>query len=177
MRSAIPACLLMILSVGFSSTASGQVIVYPAGQYLVTTPAATTITQTATSITLSWEPTPAPVPPVPPAPVPMPVPVLTGHVWALAIYDPVATLPAAQQAALASATLAAGAQRLDVSFQPFKSTDASVASWIPHLPTTGLPALLFVQKTPAGLGELAYAVPLPGSEADILALVNKARGK
>ena len=177
MRSAIPACLLMILSVGLPSKSSGQAIVYPAGQYIVTTPAATTITQTATSITLSWEPAPAPVPPVPPAPVPTPVPVLTGHVWALAIYDPVATLPAAQQAALASATLAAGAQRLDVSFQPFKSTDASIASWIPHLPTTGLPALLFIRKTPAGLGELAYAVPLPSSETDILTLVNKVRGK
>jgi len=162
-----------------ASTATAQsppVIVYPAGAYTVTTPGPTTITYTAASVTFSWVVTPAPVP-VPPAPTPVPVPVLTGHVWALAVYDPAVVLPAAQQAALNSATLKASALLQDVDVQPFKSTDGSIASWLPHLPKTGLPALLFVQKSTAGTGELAYAVALPGSEADILSLVNKLRGK
>jgi len=95
----------------------------------------------------------------------------------LAVYDPAVVLPAAQQAALNSATLKASALLQDVDAQPFKSTDASVASRLPHLPKSGLPALLFIQKSAAGTGELAYAVALPGSEADILSLVNKVRGK
>ena len=93
------------------------------------------------------------------------------------VYDPAVVLPAAQQAALNSATLKASALLQDVDVQPFKSTDRSIASWLPHLPKSGLPALLFVQKSAAGTGELAYAMALPGSEADILSLVNKVRGK
>ncbi len=170
----------LILSIlCLASTAMAQsppAIVYPAGAYTVTTPGPTTITYTAASVTFSWVVTPAPVP-VPPGPVPVAVPLLTGHVWALAVYDPAVVLPAAQQAALNSATLKASALLHDVDVQPFKSTDASVASWLPHLPKSGLPALLFVQKSVAGTGELAYAVALPGSEVDILSLVNKVRGK
>ncbi len=167
--------ILSILSLASTATAqSPPAIVYPAGAYTVTTPGPTIITYTAASVTFSWVVTPAPTP-VPPGPVP--VPVLTGHVWALAVYDPAVVLPAAEQAALNSATLKASALLQDVDVQPFKSTDASVASWLPHLPKSGLPALLFVQKSAAGTGELAYAVALPGSEADILSLVNKVRGK
>jgi hypothetical protein len=169
--------ILSLLCLASTATAqSPPVIVYPAGAYTITTPGPTTITYTAASVTFSWVVTPAPVP-VPPAPTPVPVPVLTGHVWALAVYDPAVVLPAAQQAALNSATLKASALLQDVDVQPFKSTDGSIASWLPHLPKTGLPALLFVQKSAAGTGELAYAVALPGSEADILSLVNKVRGK
>ena len=167
--------ILSILCLASTATAqSPPAIVYPAGAYTVTTPGPTTITYTAASVTFSWVVTPAPTP-VPPGPVP--VPVLTGHVWALAVYDPAVVLPAAQQAALNSATLKASALLQDVDVQPFKSTDASVASWLPHLPASGLPALLFVQKSAVGTGTLAYAVALPGSEADILSLVNKVRGK
>ena len=169
--------ILSILCLASTATAqSPPAIVYPAGAYTVTTPGPTTITYTAASVTFSWVVTPAPTP-VPPGPVPAPVPVLTGHVWALAVYDPAVVLPAAQQAALNSATLKASALLQDVDAQPFKSTDASVASRLPHLPKSGLPALLFIQKSAAGTGELAYAVALPGSEADILSLVNKVRGK
>ena len=167
--------ILSILCLDSTATAqSPPAIVYPAGAYTVTTPGPTTITYTAASVTFSWVVTPAPTP-VPPGPVP--VPVLTGHVWALAVYDPAVVLPAAQQAALNSATLKASALLQDVDVQPFKSTDVSVATWLPHLPKSGLPALLFVQKSAAGTGELAYAAALPGSEADILSLVNKVRGK
>ena len=60
---------------------------------------------------------------------------------------------------------------------PSRARTRAFASWLPHLPKSGLPALLFVQKSAAGTGELAYAVALPGSEADILSLVNKVRGK
>jgi hypothetical protein len=169
--------ILSILCLASTATAqSPPAIVYPAGAYTVTTPGPTTITYTAASVTFSWVVTPAPTP-VPPGPVPVPVSVLTGHVWALAVYDPAVVLPAAQQAALNSATLKASALLQDVDAQPFKSTDASVASRLPHLPKSGLPALLFIQKSAAGTGELAYAVALPGSEADILSLVNKVRGK
>lgn len=156
---------------------SPPVIVYPAGTYSITTTGPTTITYTATSVTLSWAVAPGPVPPTPVPPAPAPTPVLSGHVWALAIYDPAVALPTAQQAALTSPTLKAAALLQDVDIQPFKSNDPSVASWLPHLPKSGLPALLFVQRTAAGTGELAHAVALPASEADILSLVNKVRGK
>jgi hypothetical protein len=172
--------ILSILCLTSTATAqSPPVIIYPAGAYTVTTPGPTTVTYTDASVTFSWAvaPTPIPAPPAPTPPAPAPVPVLTGHVWALAIYDPTVALPAAQQAALNSATLKASALLQDVDVQPFKSTDVSVASWLPHLPKTGLPALLFVQRSSSGQGELGYAVALPGSEADILSLVNKVRGK
>ena len=95
--------ILSILCLASTATAqSPPAIVYPAGAYTVTTLGPTTITYTAASVTFSWVVTPAPTP-VPPGPVP--VPVLTGHVWALAVYDPAVVLPAAQQAALNSATL------------------------------------------------------------------------
>ena len=133
-----------------ASLAQSPVVVSPAGTYSITTRGPTTIAQTATSITLSWTapaPAPAPAPepvppvPVPPAPAPAPIPVLTGHVWALAIYDSAATLPAAQQAALNSPTIKASALLQDIDFQAYKSTDSGVATWLPHLPKSGLPAL------------------------------------
>ena len=143
----------------------------------------TSITWTETSVTFSWlapnpnPPSPVPVPvPVPPAPVPTPVPVLSGHVWALAIYDPAVVLPAAQQAALWSPTLVASSLVQDVSFQAYSVADPAVSSWVPHL-TVKPPALLFVQKSPAGQGVLAYQTALPASEAEILTLVHKVRGK
>jgi hypothetical protein len=154
--------------------ADPPLITYPAGAYTITTPGPTTIAFTDTSVIFSWVVTPAPTP-IPPGPVP--VPVLIGHVWALAIYDPAIVLPAAQQAALNSATLKASALLQDIDVQPFKSTDATIASWIPRVPKTGLPALLFVQKSTSGAGELVYAVALPASEADIMSLINKLRGK
>ena len=172
--------ILSILCLASTATAqSPPAIVYPAGAYTVTTPGPTTVTYTDASVTFSWAvaPTPIPAPPAPTPPAPAPVPVLTGHVWALAIYDPTVALPAAQQAALNSATLKASALLQDIDFQPFKSTDASIASWLPPVPKTGLPALLFVQRSSSGKGTLGYAVALPGSEADILSLVNKVRGK
>ncbi len=175
--------ILSVLCLAATATAQAQSpppIVYPAGAYTVTTPGPTTITYTADSVTFSWGPSPVPPvpppvppPPPPPPPAPRPIPVLPGPVWALAIYDPAGALPPV----LSSSTLAPTALLSDVSFQPFKSTDASIASWVPHLPKSGLPALLFIQKSAAGKGELAYAAALPGSEADILAIVNKVRGK
>ena len=129
--------ILSILCLTSTATAqSPPVIIYPAGAYTVTTPGPTTVTYTDASVTFSWAvaPTPIPAPPAPTPPAPAPVPVLTGHVWALAIYDPTVALPAAQQAALNSATLKASALLQDVDVQPFKSTDVSVASWLPICP-------------------------------------------
>jgi hypothetical protein len=159
--------------------AQSPVIVYPAGVYQVTTPGPTTVTITSTSVTFSWGVTPVPPTPTPPVPVPpapSPIPILTGHVWALAIYDPDATLPAAQQLALISPTLQASALLKDVDFQSHPKADPIIASWIPHV-TTGYPTLLLVQRDVSGKGVLAYSAALPGSEADILSLVNKVRGK
>lgn len=160
-------------------------IVSPSGLYTVITPGPTVVTYTDTSVTFSWadpspNPSPNPVPPVPvpvpPAPSPVPVPVLTGRVWALAIYDPVVVLPAAQQAALWSPTLAKASLTQDVSFQAHSSKNSAVATWVPLI-TGKLPVLIFVQQDAAGKGTLEYQVPLPGTEAEILAVVNKIRGK
>ena len=149
-------------------------VISPPGVYTITTPAPTTVTYTDTSVTFSWAPAPAPVPPQP-QPQPSP-PVLTGHVWALLVYDPAVTLPVAQQAVISSATLRASALSKDVDIQSFQMTDPAIASWVPKLPTTGLPALLLVQKTATGTGVLAYSVALPDSGPDFMSLVDKVRG-
>lgn len=151
---------------------------YPAGTYTITTSGPTTITQTATSITLSWGP-PSPVPPVePPPPVVTTVdpPVLTGHVWALAIYDPDVALSDAQKKALSSFDSKAAGLLLDIDFQGWSVRDPSVSTWIPKI-TEKLPVLIFVQKGSSGIGQLVYQAPLPATSADIVALEKKARGK
>ena len=169
----------LILAVAL--VAQAPPITYPAGTYTITTPGPTAITFTATSVTFSWGPAPGPNPPVPPtpppAPTPAPVPVLTGHVWAIAVYDPSATIPASQQAALTSQTLQVSSLTQDVDFQAHAKTDPNIASWISSLPPGGLPALLFIQKSSSGTGTMVYSTALPMSEPEILALINKVRGK
>lgn len=174
-RFCFPMFLALALPAAAVRAQTPPVIVYPAGAYTITTPGPTSITWTATSVTFLWGAvTPVPVPPIPP---PVPVPVLTGHVWALAIFDPAVTLPASQQAALTSLTLQASSLLLDVDFQAHKKTDTVVSSWLPHVPDSGLPALLFVQKDPTGKGVLAYTTAFPWSEAASLSLIKQVRGK
>ena len=165
-----------------SSPARGQTaaptITYPAGSYTLSFPSPVNIVTTANSITFSWGngPTPAPAP-VPPAPVPVPAPVpqLTGHVWAIALYDASKPVPPVASSATLKAALLDPA--MDADWLPHASTDPAVVSWIPHVPTTGLPALLLVQRDATGVGKLMHAVPLPSSEADVIALMSKTRGK
>ncbi len=167
---------MSLLGLACVASAQSPPIVYPAGVYTVTTSGPTVITYSASSVTLTWTVAPTPTP-VPPAPTPEPVPTLTGHVWALVVYDPAVTLTTAQTAALNSTTLRASALLQDVDVQCFKSTDATVASWHTSYTKIGLPAILFVQKAPSGQGVLGYGATLPASEADILSLVSKVRGK
>lgn len=173
--------LISLLGLACAASAQAPPIVYPAGAYTVTTPGPTVVTYSASSVTLSWTVTPPPTP-VPPAPTPTPdpVPTLTGHVWALVIYDPAVPLTPVQTAALQSTTLRASSLLQDVDVQSFKSTDPSVASWRTSYTKTGLPAVLFVQKASSGQGVLGYGTTLLGSVAwdlDILSLVNQVRGK
>ena len=156
-RCSAAGLILSILCLASTATAqSPPVIVYPAGAYTVTTPGPTTITYTAASVTFSWAVAPTP-------PRRQSAPAACSRLlflYSLAMFGPwrfmilAVCSPAAQQAAPNSATLKASALLQDVDVQPFKSTDVSVASWLPHLPKTGLPALLFVQRSSAGQGEL-----------------------
>ena len=185
MRASAPLAFLLLgavlLSVAASSTAHAQAaptITYPAGTYTLTFPSGVTIVTTANSITFSWAtpaptptPTPAPIPvPVPPAPAP--VPTLTGHVWALAVYD-----PASPNAVATSATLKASALELDVDWLPHAKNDAAVASWLPDADRVGYPALLLIQTTAPGVGKAVYAVKLPASENEAMAILQQARGR
>ena len=179
MKRIVALSVFLLCLVSSAAAQSPPLIVYPPGAYFITTPGPTTITYTATSITLSWSapaPTPVPPMPVPPAPTPPPLPVLTGHVWALAFYDPTVILSAPQQAALTSLTLRTSSLLQDVDFHAHSIADPATSEWIAHI-TGKLPVLIFVQKGQSGVGVLDYQTALPGSEADILSLINKVRGK
>jgi hypothetical protein len=154
-------------------------VIFPAGAYAITTSGPTSIVTTANSVTLSWgAPGPAPAPlPGPPVPAPSPVPVVTGHVWAAAIYDPGMALPAAQRDLLFDENLRAKALDEDVQFEAFEHDDSQVSTWLAELPRSGLPALLFVQQTESGAGRLVYSTALPESSDKALALIYKMRGK
>ena len=156
-------------------------ITYPAGPYTLTFPVPVTITTTATSITFSWGvgPTPTPVPPTPVPPAPVPIPALVGHVWGIVLYDPAVPLTAAQQAAQASANLVAQATGLDINLTWHAKTEPAFATWLNHLPPSGLPAIIFATADATGKAVIVpgAAQPLPVDEAGILALVNKVRGK
>ena len=169
----------LVMAVGGLAPTHGQTaptIVYPAGSYTLNFPAPVQIVTTANSVTFSWvAPTPTPTPtPVPPAPDPTPV--VTGHAWALALYDPAKPLTTAQQAALASTTLKAAALGLDIDWEPHSSTDPAVASWLPHVPATGLPVLMTITKDASGTAKVAHSVALPADEAAITTLLRKLRG-
>ena len=166
--------------------AQDPVITYPSGLYAVgfTVPSSFfgpfIVIQTANSVTIQWNqgpsPTPNPPVPVPPAPTPAPIPVLTGHVWAMAIYDPSVTLPPAQQAALVSPTLQALSLLQDVDFQPHSLSDSTIASWVSRI-VGKTPVLMFIQRSQTGQGVLAGQTPMPANETEILAMINKVRGK
>jgi hypothetical protein len=180
--------ILSILSL--ASTAAAQtppVIVYPAGQYLVTTPAATTITWTGTSVTLSWAvatptpkpptpPTPTPNPPAPPAPTPH-IPQIVGTLYVIQLVD---GAPTPAQAALASsATIQQALTKLNAHWYSWTTKSAEAACWLDDhdVKATGYPALLLVTANGAGNAVLSYIAKLPDTEADVLAIVQATRTK
>gem|GEM_PF-1432387 len=179
----------LILSIlCLASTAAAQtppVIVYPAGQYLVTTPAATSITWTGTSVTLSWAvATPTPNPPTPPTPNPPAPPAPTPHipqiVGTLYVIQLVDGAPTPAQAALASsATLQPALTRLNAHWYAWTTKSAEAACWLDDhdVKATGYPALLLVTANGAGNAVLSYITKLPDTEADVLAIVQATRTK
>jgi hypothetical protein len=175
----------MLLILCRASTAAAQtspVIVYPAGQYLVTTPAATSVTWTDTSVTLSWaiatpkpDP-PTPNPPVPPAPTTH-IPQIVGTLYVIQLVD---GQPTPSQAAVAcSATIQPALSRLDAHWYAWTTKSAEAACWLDDhdVKATGYPALLLVTANGAGNAVLSYITKLPDTEANVLAIVQATRTK
>jgi hypothetical protein len=173
----------------FASTAAAQppVIVYPAGQYLVTTPTATSVTWTDTSVTLSWAvATPKPNPPTPNPPTPNPpvppsptthIPQIVGTLYVIQLVDGQPT--PAQAAVASSATIQPALGRLDAHWYAWTTKSAEAACWLDDhdVKATGYPALLLVTANGAGNAVLSYIIRLPDTEANILAIVQATRTK
>ncbi len=175
----------MLLILCLASTAAAQtppVIVYPAGQYLVTTPAATSVTWTDTSVTLSWaiatpKPNPpTPNPPLPPAPTTH-IPQIVGALYVIQLVDGQPT--PAQAAVASSATIQPALSRLDAHWYAWTTRSAEAACWLDDhdVKATGYPALLLVTANGAGNAVLSYIIKLPDTEANILAIVQATRTK
>ncbi len=181
----------LILSIlCLASTCEAQtppVIVYPPGQYLVTTPAATSISWTGTSVTFSWAvATPTPRPPTPPAPTPNPpaspaptphIPQIVGTLYVIQLVD---GQPTPAQAAIASSTTIQPAlSRLNAHWYAWTTKSEEAACWLDDhdVKATGYPALLLVTANGAGNAVLSYITKLPDTEADILAIVQATRTK
>ncbi len=175
----------MLLILCLPSTAAAQtppVIVYPAGQYFVTTPAATFVTWTDTSVTLSWavatpKPNPpTPNPPVPPAPTTH-IPQIVGTLYVIQLVDGQPT--PAQAAVASSATIQPALSRLDAHWYAWTTKSAEAACWLDDhdVKATGYPALLLVTANGAGNAVLSYIIKLPDTEADVLAIIQATRTK
>jgi len=166
----------LILSIlCLASTAAAQtpaLIVYPAGQYLVTTPAATSITWTGTSVTLSWAvatPTPIPPrpnPPAPPAPTPH-VPQIVGTIYAIALSDG------------QKSPLEPDLKKLNAHWYSWTTQSNEAACWLEDkdVKATGYPALLLVTANAAGNAVLSYITKLPNTEDGVVAVLTAARTK
>jgi hypothetical protein len=167
--------ILCIVSTGVAQTP--PVIVYPAGQYLVTTPAATSITLTGTSVTLSWAvTTPSPNPPAPPVPPPH-IPPIVGTLYVIQLVD---GAPTPAQAALAgSTTIQTALTRLNAHWYAWTTKSPEAACWLDDhdVKATGYPALLLVTANGAGNAVLSYITKLPDTEAEVLAIVQATRTK
>lgn len=173
------ACLILSI-LCLASTGAAQTppaIVYPAGQYLVTTPAATSITWTGASVTLSWTvATPPPYPVVPPVPLPH-IPSIVGTLYVIQLVD---GTPTPAQAALAcSATIQPALTRLNAHWYAWTTKSPEAACWLDDhdVKATGYPALLLVTANGSGNAVLSYITKLPETEAEVLAIVQAARTK
>lgn len=176
------AAVLSVASIAQAETPPA--IIYPAGQYLVTTPAPTSITWTASSVTFSWvAATPVPRPPAPPAPVP-PSPAPTPHVlrivgmiYVIQLVD--GALTPAQAALANSTTIQPALSKLNAHWYSWTTKSPEAACWLDHpdVKATGYPALLLVTTNGAGNAVLSYVTRLPDTEADILAILQAARNK
>ncbi len=184
-RSWICAAILSLASTAWAQSPPAT-MVYPAGQYLVTTPAPTSISWTGSSVTISWAAaTPAPGPPAPPVPTPAPVPPappeaphvpeIVGTLYVIQLIDGAPT--PAQQALAGSKTIQPALTKLNAYWYSWTTKSPEAASWLSDhdVKATGFPALLLVTANGAGNAVLSYVTKLPETEADVLALVAAAR--
>jgi hypothetical protein len=184
------------LILAWAATASAQaqaLIIYPAGTYIITTPAPTVITSTPTSITIAWgqTPTPAPIPvpvpvPVPPSPPtptpPAPPPIPVAGLRVLIVYESshLNSYPPAQTAVLYDQNLrvyldSVTALGTDNRTHEFRVWDKDVVLmnedqlWKDAMarPHPQLPWLLVSN------GTTGYEGPLPANTADTIALIKK----
>ncbi len=184
-RSWLIAAFLSLASAAWAQSPPAA-IVYPPGQYLVSTPAPTTIAWTATSVTFSWTlATPAPVPPAPPAPSPAPTPIppappasphvprIVGHIWVVRLSD--GSAPATAN----SPDLVKSLAPLDASYFSWTRFTPDAAPWLvnPEVRASQYNCVLLITANGAGDAVLSYATKLPVTDADIVSLVTSARAK
>lgn len=168
--------LLMICLLGLSPVVNGQNVISPAGTYSFVTPTAVTITYGPNSLTFTWNvaPNPTPIPTPDPTPPPVSViPVLTGDVWALVVYEDGKPIPSATTGPSVAAAVIVNKINLIQS----KSNDPSISTYSTDFKSVGVPAILFIQRTPTNVGKCVYKTALPSNEADLIILLNKIRGK
>ncbi len=145
------------------SSQTGAQITYPAGQYLVTTPAATTITQTTTSITFSWIATPK-IPEIPVISMATPI-------YALLISDRV------------NPKLAPNLDSLNAHYYEQLPSDSVAQGWaadpLYRERNAAPPVLLLIIIDRDGVPSLAGPVQLAGTvtKDDVRSILLKARGR
>lgn len=150
----------------------------PAGEYTlqVTAVGPATVSRTANSVTISWGT------PTPPPPQPQPPPVTqTGDLYILALFDETKALTPAQQAVHDSTTLGPALTALTPAVKTTwvvgDVASPAFSTWAKAAQEVGIPAFVVIAVGPNNVGtQVGKAVPIPNTEAEVVAFIKTLRG-